>query len=354
MYYNRVIKRSVHIVGFVTLSFILLSNQIIIADLMPSRGIGKTIRPRSDSSVRMVSEQVDITIDNNVAYVLCWFELKNEGPPDTLEVGFPRGWGEKELYDFQVWSPSELSFTVTEKKLDSAYKDDSGMEIPFWTTFTVPFEKTGQSIRIYISYNSILLRKDMTFSDILFRYILKTGAYWKGTIGEAKITVTLRNTNFDQITKISPKGFVKNINVMTWHFTDFEPIDDIELHIMQDVVYDRLNMSKMLLKENPDDAHGHYLLGTVYYGQSSSGARCQESLREFELAVANDPEHLEARWFLAMHYLDRPDKRLEQLEAIVKAKPDYIFTDEAFILKPSGYPNTNSARKWLDIINNNP
>ncbi len=67
MYYIRVIMRSVRIVGFVTLSFIFLSNQIIFADLMPSRGVGKTIRPRTDSSVRMVSEQVDITIDNNVA-----------------------------------------------------------------------------------------------------------------------------------------------------------------------------------------------------------------------------------------------------------------------------------------------
>ena len=71
--------------------FMVITSGIVSAELMPARGVGKTIRPRTDTSVRMVSEKVDITIDNNVAYVACEFNLINEGPPDTLEVGFPRG-----------------------------------------------------------------------------------------------------------------------------------------------------------------------------------------------------------------------------------------------------------------------
>ena len=65
----------------------------------PIQATGKTVMPRTDVPVRLVSEEVIITIDNGVAYVRCYFDLLNEGPKDTIDVGFPRGW-EGELYDF--------------------------------------------------------------------------------------------------------------------------------------------------------------------------------------------------------------------------------------------------------------
>ena len=58
-------------------------------------------------------------------------------------------------------------------------------------------------------------------SDLLFRYVLRTGAYWKGPIGDAKITIKLRNTGFDKITYISPEGYVRDNAEISWHFTDF-------------------------------------------------------------------------------------------------------------------------------------
>jgi hypothetical protein len=50
---------------------------------------GRTIQPVRDTSVRMVSEKVDIAIKDTVAYVSCRFELRNEGKPKRLRVGFP-------------------------------------------------------------------------------------------------------------------------------------------------------------------------------------------------------------------------------------------------------------------------
>lgn len=58
----------------------------------PIKSVGKTIQPRNDVPVRMVSEEVTIRLSSHRADVHCLFDLLNEGPPDTIDVGFPRGW----------------------------------------------------------------------------------------------------------------------------------------------------------------------------------------------------------------------------------------------------------------------
>ncbi|MFC1490384.1 DUF4424 family protein [Candidatus Latescibacterota bacterium] len=345
--------------------FFLLSTQMISADLAPVLGIGKTIRPRTDTSVRMASETVDIIIDGNIAYVNCMFELTNDGPPDTLEVGFPLGMNVKKKDDDVIEMQAERlgqdfsariirgqQLPVTQKRIDPEYTDDPSLFISEWVTFTVPFTAKGQTNKISTTYWVAIKPKNnkAPFSDLLFKYVLVTGAYWKGPIGDAKITVKLRNTTFDKITYISPEGYDRDNAEISWHLTDFEPTEDIEIYFRQNIVNDRLNTAQALLQEDPNDAHGHFLLGTVYFAQSRVGVRCQESLREFELAVANDPEHLEARWLLAMHYLDKPDKRLEQLKAIMKINPNFIFYDESVILTSWSYPGTNTAQGWMTLL----
>ena len=71
----------------------------VYANDAPVKSVGKAIQPLADAPVRMVSEKVDIFIRANTADVNCLFVLKNEGKPDTIEVGFPRGW-EGDLIDF--------------------------------------------------------------------------------------------------------------------------------------------------------------------------------------------------------------------------------------------------------------
>ncbi|MFC1541564.1 hypothetical protein ACFL50_03835 [Candidatus Latescibacterota bacterium] len=347
---------------------LLLSHQPVGADMGPVLGIGKTIRPRTDTSVRMASETVDILIDGNIAYVNCLFELTNDGPPDTLEVGFPLGMNVKKKdneisemqvenlgQDFSVRCNRGLPLSITQKRFDPSYTDESGLWIKEWVTFTVPFTAKGQTNKISTTYWVAIQPKynKLPLSDLLFKYVLVTGAYWKGTISDAKITVKLRNTTFDKITYISPEGYDRDNAEISWYFTDFEPTEDIELYFMQNIAYDRLNTAQLLLQENPNNAHAHFLRGTVIFNRGIDPVERQKSLREFELAVENDPEHWDARWFLALHYMQQPEKLREQLEAIITGNPDYRCTDEAYFRRPSGDPTeTDNPKNWLDFLKN--
>ncbi len=331
----------------------------VLADLTPSHGIGKTLRPRGDTMISMVSETVDVEIDANVARVWCTFDFLNEGPPDTLEVGFPRGRNEQEIYldngdlnDFEVRTSSARPLPVSRSRLDPYVNDPSGILVTSWFTCTIPFDSTGTVQKVFVEYWTTLLPGKPVYSDLLFKYILTTGSFWRGPIGEAVVTVRLTNVEPDQLSVIKPSGYILNGAEISWRFTDFEPAEDIELHIMQDAVYDRVKEANRLLRENPDSARGHFLRGTILFNQTYGDYSCAESLREFELAVAADPQCWDARWFLAIQYYQQSGRRREQLEAIVAGNPDYRCTDEAYqVMYPhhrSHFPNT--ASEWLDKI----
>lgn len=322
------------------------------ADLMPMHGIGKTLRPRDDTMVRMVRETVDVIIDGDTARVRCEFDFVNEGPAVTLEVGFPRGYNSKEyvdelgdLNDFTVRTEygGSNSLPVTESRMERKNVPNRyGFVEVKWLMCTIPFESTSKTQKVTVEYWSRLnVAKHAVFSDLLFKYVLITGSFWRGTIGEAVVTVQLPNTRPEQLTLIKPDGYVLNGAELSWRFTNFEPAEDIVLNIMQNIVYDRLTEAERLLKENPDSARGHFLRGTVLYNQNFF----DESQREFERAIAADPHHWDARWFLALQYNDQPSKRREQFEAILSGNPDYHCTDEAFLALPDWYnfPDTPAA-----------
>jgi len=230
-----------HIIAIVS-AMILCFN--VYGDIMPARGVGKTIQPRHDVPIRMLSEVVDVFISNDVAGVHCRFTLENHGFSDTLEVGFPRGAQEKELYDMDVKVDGHR-VPVTEKKLK---EPNTETDIFYWTTFPVPCYHKGPKMIVLVNYTMILFRGDKEFfSDLPFKYILKTGSFWEGTIGDALITVRIQNTNPEQLAVISPEGYQRENNVIIWHFTDFEPDKDIEIRIVQDVVFDCKEEAKRLL-----------------------------------------------------------------------------------------------------------
>jgi hypothetical protein len=80
-----------------------------------------------------------------------------------------------------------------------------------------------------------------------FEYILQTGAVWKGTIGQAIITITLPYTITPENVSLSgrsieglplqpqPEGYVIEDNVIRWQFTDLEPTaeDNIFLDVLE-------------------------------------------------------------------------------------------------------------------------
>ncbi len=46
-------------------------------------------------------------------------------------------------------------------------------------------------------------------NDLQFTYIMKTGVAWKGTIGEAEMSISLGDIPMGRITKVTPEGYIR-------------------------------------------------------------------------------------------------------------------------------------------------
>lgn len=308
----------------------------------PVRSVGKTIQPLSDVPVQMVAEEVNIYLTSTKAHVQCFFTLQNQGGLDTIEVGFPRGW-EGDLLEFKARDRNAPGLWPVRTMAEyPAYGEYSGEAIPWWKVFEVPFAEVGDTVVVENRYHTFLLpwgpsnRPLSGAEDLRFTYILKTGALWQGAIRSARITVRLGNLPFDQITGISPEGYSREGNRLTWSYTDFEPTEDIKIDIMQDALYERTAIARRILAREPDNAYAHYLLGTVLFNRWTDDRHLDRAEEELRRAIELDPVNWDARWFLAAVYTykDRPTKSLKnirpQLDAILQGSPGYRCTDKLF------------------------
>jgi hypothetical protein len=318
-------------IGFIACSGFVYANSA------PLRATGDTVVPVNDIPVRLESEQITIWLRSYEAEVACNFNLVNEGPSATYTVrtGFPAGDNEN-LENFRASNRKGKKYDVTTRTLDPRISYDGGMHS--WKVFDVPFESTGKPEVLQNEYkvkvNSYGLN---VLTDRYFRYILKTGAHWKGKIKKANVTVYLKGIPFDQITSISPAGYKVNETVITWEFKNFEPTQDIEIFIMNDVRYDRMVNARKILQKDPNNAHAHYMLGTAIFMKDSKKVGGEiigtaESEKEFLKAIELDPHHLDAKWYLASLYFKRDEKpkALNLLREIAKEMPEYYCSDKLY------------------------
>lgn len=342
-------------------SLLLLSASTAFTNTAPVKSIGKTIQPLNNVPVRMVSEDVKIWLSSTKAEVDCQFTLRNEGKPDTIEVGFPRGW-EGDLINFMAKNAKVSgAYSVETLAEQASFGEYNGEKLPWWKVFKVPFESTGQTVVIENHYSTFLLpwgKYPVPMNDLLFTYIIKTGALWKGQIDSAKVTLYLRNVPFDQVTKISPEGYVLQGNRITWNFRNFKPAQNIEISIMQDAFYERLSIARKLLEMGPDSAYAHYLLGTVYFNQRyMDDKQTIEAEKELQKAISLDPKLWDAQWFLALAniYKYRTSKSLKaaktQFDVILQGNPDYICKDKLFY--PDEYMGSGNPKELLKSLEMN-
>jgi hypothetical protein len=299
----------------------------------------------------------------------CFFNLRNEGKPDTIEVGFPRGW-EGDLIGFLAKNAHVRGIYSVETMAENpSYDENNGLTPPWWKVFKVPFESTGQTVVVENQYNTFLgpLGSSPFLDDLAFTYILKTGAFWKGNIEDARLTVSLKNVPFDQITNISPKGYTIEGNKISWRFQNFKPDRNIEISIMQDILYERLSMARKILEKEPGNAYAHFMLGTVYFHRdflTDYSRKNDKAEREFQKAISLDPNLSDARWFLAFIYVNRnveyPPKNLktkalrdarEQFEYILQRDPEYRCTDKTFYQDPEIHGD--NPKEVLKILTDN-
>jgi hypothetical protein len=165
-----------------------------------------------DISVRMAAETVDIEIvergDEIHALVQASFSMSNDGPDALVKVGFPAT--TTSLFDQlaapdaegrrfadapALFSPQALrafQVAVDGQQIRSWHQEvPAAAEAGFgadWLMWEMSFPG-GQTTRVDVTYEQVLSDRA---SDRVVQamYVLRTGALWPGTIGEA--TVTLR------------------------------------------------------------------------------------------------------------------------------------------------------------------
>jgi hypothetical protein len=196
--------------------------------------VGGAVRlMKTRSSVRMVSETVKARVESDLVRVDCEFVMMNDGPADTVLVGFPDGsmgpYGgggeEYEIESFRSWVDG------VEVKCQRA-PDADGVDalVGSWWTKRVVFpagavRRLRNRYAVSPSWHPMgpdAEGSDSTAGHRVFRYILWTGASWKGTIGRAGIVATLDGIPLERVVTISPKARRAGRS-FHWTFHDFEP-----------------------------------------------------------------------------------------------------------------------------------
>lgn len=208
----------------------------------PVARAGETIAPRKPTAVEMSAETVRIALQEDTAKIEASFVLKNTGSDkEELEVGFPTAaqpknyrWNSKEGMQVTEWGPSTIfNFTATVdgqpvKPAPKTSTDKNAYQ--GWMCWVMTFDG-AQKRDVKVSYSvntrddnysepSCLLNRQVT-------YILKTGAGWKGNIGEATILLDLGGMTTDNIIRTAPEPAAKEASTWTWTMKDFEPNADI-------------------------------------------------------------------------------------------------------------------------------
>ena len=171
-------------------------------------------------TIRLVAEFVRVCIKprGHTAEVECVFVFHNQGPTDTLLVGFPEFRG-RDTRGFKKFSSFVDGVAVMTNKVDGGRISDSVER--FWWTKTVDFPANEHRIvrNTYID--------DLSYDTSLrqwFSYILDTGSVWAGSIGAAEIVVVFDAEPGEfEIEDVKPKPTFKGPTELRWYFSDFEP-----------------------------------------------------------------------------------------------------------------------------------
>jgi len=197
--------------------------------------VGGAVRlMKPHSSIRMVSETVKVRVTPGLAEVDCEFVMRNEGPTDTVLVGFPDGdmgpyTGGGEEYEIEGFRSWVDGVEAKCQRLPAAEAQVAPSAVGSWWTKLVVFP-AGAVRRIRNRYAVSPSWKpslgeseaDSIAGDRTFRYILWTGASWKGPIGRAEIVVTLVGIPLERVTETIPTARQVG-RAFRWTFRDFEP-----------------------------------------------------------------------------------------------------------------------------------
>lgn len=212
-------------VGVVSIALTVLAATSALADDGGVENVGGAITlMQGHPHVRMLSEKVVARIGVDSVHVDCLFFLKNEGPADSVLIGFP-----DQSYSPDGEIPPNNSFrswvddreVVCTPVAGEGHGDGSSI---YWWTKRVWFPAGATRVvrNRYTAVPSFVVDRSQGFE-----YILWSGASWKGAIGRAEIVFVLRGIPRSWVTD-TPRNALWRGSELRWVFSNLEPrrIDD--------------------------------------------------------------------------------------------------------------------------------
>lgn len=203
---------------------------VVHADMAAMYAVGVDLMPISGHlpDVRMVREEVDISVCAQLVAVVAVFDFHNDGEDDEIVVGFP-SLGPPVRCRPSDAGIQDFAATVDGAAVECTEHVSSNADYPLWKVWKQRFPG-GAITRITARY-WVPLAGYRLVSRMPFVYVLRTGRYWNGTIGEAIVRVRAVDIPFAALREATPAGFTTDAGekTLTWHFRDLVPEVDIGL-----------------------------------------------------------------------------------------------------------------------------
>jgi hypothetical protein len=179
-------------VRFLVTASLALSTLTAFADDAYWMSVGSAGSFATSKDIQMESEDVRISLHNTFMHVRASFRFKNSGPTQTVTMAFPETVTDYKkrtknqplaIRSFKSWVDGQL-VPVVRKRMPLKNLDEYAQYSAVWLK-KVSF-KAGGRRHVVCEYDS----NYSTGTDYRAAYyILRSGATWRGTIGECKITV---------------------------------------------------------------------------------------------------------------------------------------------------------------------
>lgn len=223
---------------------VLLANAptIVQADDSVYLGDGYQVYPIQNSEVQLAQETIVITDEHAFGRdlkklfkrftVTVYMIFKNHGPSTTLQMGFPvltddrDGESVEIKTNFRTWVNGKEVAITRKQGMPNPLKDDWHFSKTVYT-YTVSFKK-GETKEIRHSYNVGGL--DVNTGRWELRYILQTGALWKGVIEDFTLIYKTHISKAKNIFGFLPREqrvvLKGNELDLLWNFKNFKPKND--------------------------------------------------------------------------------------------------------------------------------
>lgn len=233
------------------LVLLILISTSAIADDGVFLGTGGSVTPSQSSSVRMVAEEVDLDISDQFVRGKCTFVFFNDGPAETLLVGFPdhspggddiseNKRGRPSIYDLKITIDGQEVATEVlpvAKPTDTTQSAWPSRRIRYYDwvhTWTCDFQ-AGQTRILRTEYEHAM--STSVGDPCILDYMLTTGASWAGSIG--KIVVRIRPGRLRLKTAYHPREWLWTGSEYVWTAENLEPTENINLSFEDPAKYVR-------------------------------------------------------------------------------------------------------------------